>query len=63
MGMKLLVDNFSRYEFSFLFFFFQSDFNGQLEFDNVHFIYPNRPEAIILKNLKLKIQAGISFIV
>ncbi|CAF1200942.1 unnamed protein product, partial [Rotaria sordida] len=34
------------------------NFNGQLEFNGVHFIYPNRPESIILRNFKLKIQAG-----
>ncbi|CAF1420960.1 unnamed protein product [Rotaria sordida] len=35
-----------------------SNFNGELEFTNVHFIYPNRPESIILKKFGLKIQAG-----
>ncbi|CAF1472610.1 unnamed protein product, partial [Rotaria sordida] len=34
------------------------NFNGQLEFNGVDFIYPNRPESIILRNFKLKIQAG-----
>ncbi|CAF1372879.1 unnamed protein product [Rotaria sordida] len=34
------------------------NFNGQLEFTGVDFIYPNRPESIILRNFKLKIQAG-----
>ncbi|CAF3575971.1 unnamed protein product [Rotaria sordida] len=35
-----------------------SNFDGELEFVNVHFIYPNRPKSIILKNFGLKIQAG-----
>ncbi|CAF2524258.1 unnamed protein product, partial [Rotaria sp. Silwood2] len=35
------------------------NFRGELEFDGVHFIYPNRPESIILRNLNLKIQPGI----
>ncbi|CAF3502579.1 unnamed protein product [Rotaria sp. Silwood1] len=35
-----------------------SNFRGELEFDGVHFIYPNRPESIILRNFKLKIQPG-----
>ncbi|CAF1014116.1 unnamed protein product [Rotaria sordida] len=34
------------------------NFRGQLEFDGVHFIYPNRPESIILRNFKLKIRSG-----
>ena len=29
---------------------------GQLEFNNVDFYYHNRPEAIILQNLQLKIE-------
>ncbi|CAF2682116.1 unnamed protein product [Rotaria sp. Silwood2] len=32
--------------------------SGDLEFVNVHFIYPNRPESIILKDFTLKIRAG-----
>lgn len=35
-----------------------ANFQGELEFDGVHFIYPNRPESIILRNFKLKIKAG-----
>ncbi|CAF4895872.1 unnamed protein product [Rotaria sp. Silwood1] len=34
------------------------NFNGQLEFNGVCFIYPNRPESIILRNFKLKILPG-----
>ncbi|CAF1538463.1 unnamed protein product, partial [Rotaria sordida] len=33
-------------------------FNGNFEFANVHFIYPNRPESVILREFTLKIQAG-----
>ncbi|CAF4856078.1 unnamed protein product, partial [Rotaria socialis] len=35
-----------------------SNFGGGLEFVNVNFIYPNRPESIVLKNFKLKISPG-----
>ncbi|CAF3925575.1 unnamed protein product [Rotaria sp. Silwood1] len=35
-----------------------SNFNGQFEFNDVCFIYPNRPESIILRNFKLKIRPG-----
>ncbi|CAF1297387.1 unnamed protein product [Didymodactylos carnosus] len=35
-----------------------ANFNGEIEFDGVHFVYPNRPEAIVLRNLKLKIMPG-----
>ncbi|CAF3678455.1 unnamed protein product [Rotaria sp. Silwood1] len=34
------------------------NFNGDLEFVNVHFIYPNRPESVVLKDFTLKIRAG-----
>ncbi|CAF3688467.1 unnamed protein product [Adineta steineri] len=34
------------------------NFTGQLDFEGIHFIYPNRPESIILRNFKLKIQPG-----
>ncbi|CAF1145696.1 unnamed protein product [Adineta ricciae] len=34
------------------------NFTGQLDFESVHFVYPNRPESIILRNFKLKIRAG-----
>ncbi|CAF4892140.1 unnamed protein product [Rotaria sp. Silwood1] len=34
------------------------NFDGNLEFVNVHFIYPNRPESVILRNFSLKIRAG-----
>ena len=32
---------------------------GHLQFENVRFKYPNRPETMILKDLQLDIQAGI----
>ncbi|CAF0877399.1 unnamed protein product, partial [Didymodactylos carnosus] len=35
-----------------------ANFNGGIEFDGVYFVYPNRPEAIVLRNLKLKIMPG-----
>ncbi|CAF3736730.1 unnamed protein product [Rotaria magnacalcarata] len=34
------------------------NFHGEFEFDSVHFIYPNRPDAIILRNFQLKIKPG-----
>ncbi|CAF2677139.1 unnamed protein product [Rotaria sp. Silwood2] len=34
------------------------NFSGQLQFEGVHFIYPNRSESIILQNFELKIKAG-----
>lgn len=34
------------------------NFKGDIEFENVHFSYPTRPEAKILKGLNLKIPAG-----
>ncbi|CAF1193652.1 unnamed protein product, partial [Didymodactylos carnosus] len=37
-----------------------ANFNGEIEFDGVYFVYPNRPEAIVLRNLKLKIKPGSS---
>ncbi|CAF3856155.1 unnamed protein product [Rotaria sp. Silwood1] len=33
------------------------NFSGQLEFDGAYFIYPNRPESIILRNFRLNIKA------
>ncbi|CAF4169043.1 unnamed protein product [Rotaria sp. Silwood2] len=36
------------------------NFNGDLEFVNFHFIYPNRPESVILKDFTLKIRSGRS---
>ncbi|CAF1390163.1 unnamed protein product [Rotaria sordida] len=32
-------------------------FNGNFEFANVHFIYPNRPESVILREFTVKIRA------
>ncbi|CAF3497746.1 unnamed protein product [Rotaria sp. Silwood1] len=34
------------------------NFSGQLEFDGVDFVYPNRPELLILRNFRLNIKAG-----
>ncbi|CAH2322072.1 multidrug resistance 1-like isoform X1 [Pelobates cultripes] len=31
---------------------------GQIEFKNIHFTYPSRPESQILKGLNLKVEAG-----
>uniref|UniRef100_A0A8C5PNB0 ATP-binding cassette sub-family B member 5 n=1 Tax=Leptobrachium leishanense TaxID=445787 RepID=A0A8C5PNB0_9ANUR len=31
---------------------------GQIEFKNIHFIYPSRPDSKILKGLNLKVKAG-----
>lgn len=44
---------------TFIALFLQPDFNGQIEFVNVRFIYPSRPESVVLKNFKLKINAGM----
>nr|QNH67869.1 ATP-binding cassette transporter subfamily B member 1-like protein X2 [Brachionus rotundiformis] len=35
-----------------------SEINGEIEFKDIHFSYPTRPEAKILKGLSLKIPAG-----
>ena len=35
-----------------------NDINGEIEFKDIHFSYPTRPEAKILKGLNLKIPAG-----
>jgi ABC-type multidrug transport system fused ATPase/permease subunit len=40
-------------------FIFQPHFTGQLDFDDVYFVYPNRPESIILRNFKLTIKPGM----
>ncbi|KAI3754234.1 hypothetical protein L1987_54013 [Smallanthus sonchifolius] len=32
--------------------------NGQIEFENIEFTYPSRPNCIILKDFNLKIEAG-----
>ncbi|XP_050682585.1 mitochondrial potassium channel ATP-binding subunit isoform X2 [Leptidea sinapis] len=34
------------------------EFHGDIEFKNVTFSYPSRPEAVVLKNFNLKIPAG-----
>ena len=47
--------------FAIIYIIFQLNFNGQLEFDNVHFAYPTRPETIVLNSFKLKIKAGMYF--
>ena len=38
--------------------FRRKNFDGHLEFNEVDFVYPNRPESIVLKNFNLKIRAG-----
>jgi ABC-type multidrug transport system fused ATPase/permease subunit len=43
----------------FIIFIFQPQFTGQLDFDDVYFVYPNRPESIILKKFKLTIKPGM----
>ncbi|CAF3952799.1 unnamed protein product, partial [Rotaria sp. Silwood1] len=35
-----------------------TDFTGQLDFEDVYFNYPNRPQSIILRNFKLNIKPG-----
>ncbi|CAF5027888.1 unnamed protein product, partial [Rotaria sp. Silwood1] len=35
-----------------------TDFTGQLDFQDVYFNYPNRPQSIILRNFKLNIKPG-----
>ncbi|CAF3666783.1 unnamed protein product [Adineta steineri] len=35
-----------------------TNFGGQLEFKQAYFIYPNRPEAIVLRNFGLKVESG-----
>jgi len=34
------------------------DINGDIEFDNVNFIYPSRKDVSVLNNLNLIIRAG-----
>ncbi|CAF4926237.1 unnamed protein product, partial [Rotaria socialis] len=34
------------------------DFRGEIEFNQVKFIYPSRPKTSILNNLQLTIKAG-----
>ena len=36
----------------------QIDPNGEIEFKNVNFYYPAKPEQLILKNFSCKIEAG-----
>ncbi|CAF3931556.1 unnamed protein product, partial [Rotaria sp. Silwood1] len=35
-----------------------TDFTGQLDFEDVYFNYPNRPQSVILRNFKLNIKPG-----
>ncbi|CAF0935049.1 unnamed protein product [Rotaria sordida] len=35
-----------------------TDFTGQLDFEDVYFYYPNRPQSTILRNFKLNIKPG-----
>jgi len=32
--------------------------SGNLEFENIKFTYPSRPEAVVLKDFNLKVEAG-----
>ncbi|KAH0783954.1 hypothetical protein KY290_003552 [Solanum tuberosum] len=34
------------------------DIRGEVEFRNVMFTYPSRPDTVVLKDLNLKIEAG-----
>ncbi|CAF1600417.1 unnamed protein product, partial [Didymodactylos carnosus] len=35
-----------------------ANFSGELEFEGMYFVYPTRPDAIVLRNFKLKVKAG-----
>ncbi|CAF2104120.1 unnamed protein product [Rotaria magnacalcarata] len=37
-----------------------ADFRGEIEFDQVKFIYPSRPESLVLNNFRLSIKSGQS---
>lgn len=37
---------------------FQSNFEGSIEFRNVHFVYPTRPEVQVLQGLNVKVNKG-----
>ncbi|CAF5175924.1 unnamed protein product, partial [Rotaria magnacalcarata] len=37
-----------------------ADFRGEIEFDQVKFIYPSRPESLVLNNFRLSIKPGQS---
>lgn len=36
----------------------QSNFEGNIEFRNVHFLYPTRPEFQVLQGLNVKVNKG-----
>lgn len=40
------------------FFFFQSNFEGNIEFRNINFVYPTRPEVQVLQGLTVKVNKG-----
>ncbi|CAF1013430.1 unnamed protein product [Adineta ricciae] len=52
LNRKPLIDNESRKGRQI------SDFTGRIQFDDVTFHYPSRPETTVLKNFKLKINSG-----
>ncbi len=56
-----IVSKCSEYYQSILFFFIQPNFTGNLKFEDVHFIYPNRPESVILRDFKLDVKSGILY--
>lgn len=37
---------------------FQSNFEGSIEFRNVHFVYPTRPGVQVLQGLNVKVNKG-----
>lgn len=37
---------------------FQSHFEGNIEFRNIHFVYPTRPEVQVLQGLSVKVNKG-----
>lgn len=37
---------------------FQGNFEGNIEFRNIHFVYPTRPEVQVLQGLNVKVNKG-----
>lgn len=37
---------------------FQGNFEGNIEFRNIHFAYPTRPEVQVLQGLNVKVNKG-----
>ncbi|CAF5026872.1 unnamed protein product, partial [Rotaria socialis] len=37
-----------------------TDLKGDIKFDQVHFVYPSRPNRVIYKNFNLHIKSGQS---